>query len=138
MPAKSARKLARKSATPRRSRASGGRILTTHVGSLVRPPALREFLAAERDGQRYDEAAFRGCLHDSVAEVVRRQADMGLDIVNDGEYGKTISWSRYVLRAVSSSAGPARPACRRPWSDATGANSRSSMPTTIAAKASAA
>jgi 5-methyltetrahydropteroyltriglutamate--homocysteine methyltransferase len=101
MPAKSARKLARKSATPRRSRASGGRILTTHVGSLVRPPALREFLAAERDGQRYDEAAFRGCLHDSVAEVVRRQADMGLDIVNDGEYGKTISWSRYVLRRLS-------------------------------------
>jgi 5-methyltetrahydropteroyltriglutamate--homocysteine methyltransferase len=101
MPAKSARKLARKSAAPRRSPASGGRILTTHVGSLVRPPALREFLAAERDGQRYDEAAFQACLHDSVAEVVRQQADIGLDIVNDGEYGKTISWSRYVLRRLS-------------------------------------
>ena len=94
MPVKSARKPARKSAAPRRSPASGGRIPTTHVGSLVRPPRLREFLAAQRDGQPYDEPAFETCLHDSVAEVVRKQAEIGLDIVNDGEYGKTISWSR--------------------------------------------
>ena len=100
MPVKSARKPARKSAAPRRSPASGGRIPTTHVGSLVRPPRLREFLAAQRDGQPYDEPAFETCLHDSVAEVVRKQAEIGLDIVNDGEYGKTISWSRYVLRAA--------------------------------------
>ena len=60
--------------------------------------AAREFLAAERDGRPYDEAAFRACLHDSVAAVVRKQAEIGLDIMNDGEYGKTISWSRYVLR----------------------------------------
>ena len=71
MPVKAARKGVRKSATSPRSR-GGGRILTTHVGSLVRPPALREFLAAQRDGQQYDEAAFKACLHDSVAEVVRR------------------------------------------------------------------
>jgi hypothetical protein len=58
MPVKSARKPARKSAAPRRSPASGGRIPTTHVGSLVRPPRLREFLAAQRDGQPYDEPAF--------------------------------------------------------------------------------
>jgi len=101
MPAKPARKPARKSAAPRRAPASGGRILTAHVGSLVRPPALRNFLAAQRDGQLYDETAFQACLHDSVAEVVRKQADIGLDIVNDGEYGKTISWSRYVLRRLS-------------------------------------
>jgi 5-methyltetrahydropteroyltriglutamate--homocysteine methyltransferase len=101
MPVKSARKPARKSAAPRRSPASGGRIPTTHVGSLVRPPRLREFLAAQRDGQPYDEPAFETCLHDSVAEVVRKQAEIGLDIVNDGEYGKTISWSRYVLRRLS-------------------------------------
>jgi hypothetical protein len=59
MPVKSARKPARKSAAPRRLPSSGGRILTTHVGSLVRPPALREFLAAQRDGQLYDETGFR-------------------------------------------------------------------------------
>jgi 5-methyltetrahydropteroyltriglutamate--homocysteine methyltransferase len=101
MPVKVARKPLRKSTARRSSSADSGRILTTHVGSLVRPPALREFLAAERDGRPYDETAFRACLHDSVAEVVRKQADIGLDIINDGEYGKTISWSRYVLRRLS-------------------------------------
>jgi 5-methyltetrahydropteroyltriglutamate--homocysteine methyltransferase len=100
MPVKAARKPIREGAA-RRSSSAGGRILTTHVGSLVRPPRLREFLAAERDGQRYDDDAFQACLHDSVAEVVEKQAEIGLDIVNDGEYGKTISWSRYVLRRLS-------------------------------------
>jgi 5-methyltetrahydropteroyltriglutamate--homocysteine methyltransferase len=105
MPVKAARKGVRKSATTQSATTpeslDARRILTTHVGSLVRPPALREFLAAQRDGHHYDEAAFKTCLHDSVAEVVRKQAELGLDIVNDGEYGKTISWSRYVLRRLS-------------------------------------
>src|ERR1700735_5292515 len=105
MPVKGARKGVRKSATTQSATTpeslDARRILTTHVGSLVRPPALREFLAAQRDGHHYDEAAFKTCLHDSVAEVVRKQAELGLDIVNDGEYGKTISWSRYVLRRLS-------------------------------------
>src|ERR1700722_11831207 len=100
MPVKAARKGVRRSATAPKS-ANAGRILTTHVGSLVRPLRLREFLAAQRDGRPYDEAAFETCLHDSVAEVVRKQAEIGLDIVNDGEYSKTISWSRYVLRRLS-------------------------------------
>jgi len=88
---------------PSRSRArqSGGRILTTHVGSLIRPPVLQEFLKAQRDKQHYDQKAFDACLHDSVADVVRRQAEIGLDIINDGEFGKTISWSRYVLERMS-------------------------------------
>ena len=101
MPAKSPRKPARKSTVPKRPQASGGRILTTHVGSLVRPAELKTFLAAQRDRRSYDEAAFNACLHDSVADVVRQQADIGLDIINDGEYGKTISWSRYVLQRLS-------------------------------------
>ncbi len=86
---------------PKKSRSAGGRILTTHVGSLIRPPELLTFLAAQRDKRSYDQAAFSGCLHDSVADVVRKQADAGLDIINDGEYGKTISWSRYVLQRLS-------------------------------------
>jgi 5-methyltetrahydropteroyltriglutamate--homocysteine methyltransferase len=101
MAAKSSGKSARRSAVPKKPAASGGRILTTHVGSLVRPPDLKTFLAAQRDRKPYNEAAFIACLHDSVAEVVRRQADIGLDIINDGEYGKTISWSRYVLQRLS-------------------------------------
>ena len=86
---------------PKASRGGAGRILTTHVGSLIRPPKLQTFLRAHHEGRRYNKTAFRKCLHDSVAEVVRRQAETGLDIINDGEFGKTITWSRYVLERIS-------------------------------------
>jgi len=56
------------------------RILTTHVGSLIRPPKLIEFWRAIEDGKPYDEAAFEACLTESVAEVVRQQAEVGIDI----------------------------------------------------------
>ncbi len=80
---------------------SSDRILTTHVGSLIRPPALQEFLRAKQAGTAYDEAAYFACLKDSVAEVVRRQAQTGIDVVSDGEFGKSISWSQYVLERLS-------------------------------------
>jgi 5-methyltetrahydropteroyltriglutamate--homocysteine methyltransferase len=76
---------------------STDRILTTHVGSLIRPPALREFLAAKEAGKPFDEAAYAKCLKECVAEVVRKQADIGLDVVSDGEFGKAISWAQYAL-----------------------------------------
>jgi 5-methyltetrahydropteroyltriglutamate--homocysteine methyltransferase len=79
---------------------SGGRILTTHVGSLIRPPALQEFLRARQAGKPYDETAYGKCLRDSVAEVVRKQAETGIDVVSDGEFGKSISWSQYVLERL--------------------------------------
>jgi 5-methyltetrahydropteroyltriglutamate--homocysteine methyltransferase len=105
MPAKPLRKSrsvrVRHKPKAKKSHGGSGRILTTHVGSLIRPPELQDFLKAQRDRHPYDEAAFKACLHDSVAGVVRKQAEIGLDIVNDGEYGKTISWSRYVLRRMS-------------------------------------
>jgi 5-methyltetrahydropteroyltriglutamate--homocysteine methyltransferase len=72
------------------------RILTTHVGSLIRPPKLIEFWRSIEDGKPYDEAAFEACLTESVAEVVRQQADVGIDIVSDGEFGKTWTWAWYV------------------------------------------
>jgi 5-methyltetrahydropteroyltriglutamate--homocysteine methyltransferase len=72
------------------------RILTTHVGSLVRPDELVAFLRAREAAEPYDEAAFEECLRRSVADVVRRQAETGIDIVSDGEFGKTQSWSRYI------------------------------------------
>ena len=80
---------------------SAGRILTTHVGSLVRPDDLLVFLRKQQDGEPYDTAAFEECLKRSVADVVRKQAEVGIDIVSDGEYGKTISWSRYILDRLS-------------------------------------
>jgi 5-methyltetrahydropteroyltriglutamate--homocysteine methyltransferase len=80
---------------------SSDRILTTHVGSLIRPPALQEFLCAKQAGRPYDESAYRKCLADSVAEVVRRQAEVGIDVPSDGEFGKSISWSQYALERLS-------------------------------------
>src|SRR5208282_2015109 len=80
---------------------SSDRILTTHVGSLIRPPALQQYLRAKQAGKPYDEAAYGKCLRDSVAEVVRQQAETGVDVVSDGEFGKSISWSQYVLERLS-------------------------------------
>jgi 5-methyltetrahydropteroyltriglutamate--homocysteine methyltransferase len=80
---------------------STDRILTTHVGSLIRPLALQEFLRAKQAGKPYDQAAYQSCLKASVAEVVHKQAAVGIDIVSDGEFGKSISWSQYVLERLS-------------------------------------
>jgi 5-methyltetrahydropteroyltriglutamate--homocysteine methyltransferase len=80
---------------------STDRILTTHVGSLIRPQPLQEFLRAKQAGNPFDAAAYEKCLADSVAEVVGRQAQAGIDVVSDGEFGKSISWSQYVLDRLS-------------------------------------
>jgi 5-methyltetrahydropteroyltriglutamate--homocysteine methyltransferase len=80
---------------------SSNRILTTHVGSLIRPQALQEFLRLKQAGKPYDEAAYRSCLTASVADVVREQAETGIDVPSDGEFGKSISWSQYVLERLS-------------------------------------
>ena len=74
---------------------STDRILTTHVGSLVRPVKIREFMAAMEGGKPYDKAEFEATLKREVAGVVKQQADTGLDIVSDGEFGK-ISWFGYL------------------------------------------
>jgi 5-methyltetrahydropteroyltriglutamate--homocysteine methyltransferase len=75
------------------------RILTTHVGSIVRPPELLE-LASYRTGPPKDPELYRKRLQAAIATVVRQQADAGIDIVNDGEFGKS-SWASYVLDRIS-------------------------------------
>ena len=77
------------------------RILTPHVGSLIRPPELVALARPRQDGQPVDEAAYQERLRQEVREVVRRQAEIGLDIINDGELGKSISWSRYILQQLN-------------------------------------
>ena len=72
------------------------RVPVSHIGSLVRPPALIEFLEKEQRNQPYDRAAYDSCLSESVAEAVCLQAEAGIDIVSDGEYGKSINWAFYV------------------------------------------
>ena len=76
-------------------------IQVTHVGSLVRPHELIAYLLKQQSGEAYDHKAFDECLRRSVEEVVREQVDVGVDIVSDGEFGKTISWSRYILERMS-------------------------------------
>jgi 5-methyltetrahydropteroyltriglutamate--homocysteine methyltransferase len=80
---------------------SSTRILTTHVGSLIRPPQLQEFLRGRAAGKPIDQQAYAECLARSVADVVRRQAAAGIDVVSDGEFGKSISWSQYALERLS-------------------------------------
>jgi 5-methyltetrahydropteroyltriglutamate--homocysteine methyltransferase len=76
---------------------STDRILTTHVGSLIRPAALREFLSAKEAGKPFDDDGYKKCLRNAVGQVVRQQADIGLDVISDGEFGKAISWAQYAL-----------------------------------------
>jgi 5-methyltetrahydropteroyltriglutamate--homocysteine methyltransferase len=73
------------------------RILTTHVGSLIRPKALLE-AGEDRDGAHRDAHAQE--LTRSVAEVVSRQAKAGIDVVNDGEFGKS-GWANYSLKRLT-------------------------------------
>jgi len=80
---------------------STDRILTTHVGSLIRPQALQDILRAKQGGQSYDHAAYENCLKQSIADVVRRQAEIGVDVVSHGEFGKAISWNQYVIERLS-------------------------------------
>jgi 5-methyltetrahydropteroyltriglutamate--homocysteine methyltransferase len=80
---------------------STDRILTTHVGSLIRPPRLQELLRARQKADGFDQASYDQCLSKSVADVVQAQADTGIDVVSDGEFGKSISWSQYVLDRLS-------------------------------------
>jgi 5-methyltetrahydropteroyltriglutamate--homocysteine methyltransferase len=76
---------------------SADRILTTHVGSLVRPPQVMSYIDAIESGVAVDQAAFDACLREEIAQVIRQQAEAGVDVVSDGEFGKLRSWSFYVL-----------------------------------------
>lgn len=65
------------------------RILTTHVGSLTRPAPIIEAMRARVNQEPYDRESFAATLRHAVAEVVRRQVDIGIDVVSDGEFGKS-------------------------------------------------
>ena len=80
---------------------STDRILTSHVGSLIRPIELQDQIRAKQAGKGFDPARFEKTLQDTVAEIVAQQAKSGVDIVSDGEFGKFISWSQYVLDRFS-------------------------------------
>ena len=74
-------------------RYSRDHILTSHAGSLPRPDALIEANRARQSGEPVDEAPFMTQLGSAVADVVRRQKELGIDVPGDGEFGK-LMWHR--------------------------------------------
>ncbi len=77
------------------------RILTTHVGSLIRPPELQQDTLAHERGESYaDKEAYLANLTSAVQDVTKGQAATGIDIINDGEYGKS-SWAAYILERIT-------------------------------------
>jgi 5-methyltetrahydropteroyltriglutamate--homocysteine methyltransferase len=83
---------------------STDRILTTHVGSLPRSQAVVDMLFRKESGDAYDPAAFDGTMRDAVREAVKRQAEIGLDVVSDGETSK-IGYATYIKDRLSGFGG---------------------------------
>src|SRR5690606_21280804 len=71
------------------------RILTTHVGSLPRSDEVNQLLLKKERGEDYDRAEFDRAIRDTVAALVQRQAETGIDIVSDGETSK-IGYATYI------------------------------------------
>jgi 5-methyltetrahydropteroyltriglutamate--homocysteine methyltransferase len=87
---------------------SDGRILTSHAGSLPRPEALLEVNRPKLAGEAYDEKVYAERLSAAVEEVCRKQAELGIDVINDGEFGKASfgvidygAWSSYAWARLS-------------------------------------
>src|SRR5919201_3779650 len=74
---------------------STDRFLTTHTGSLPRPDDLIRIMYAKEEGVPVDPAALGARVRSAVAEIVKKQADAGVDLINDGELSKP-SFATYV------------------------------------------
>ncbi|MGH2461943.1 MAG: cobalamin-independent methionine synthase II family protein [Chloroflexota bacterium] len=83
------------------------RILTTHTGSLPRPDDLVSLLYARDKGEAVDEVAFERRVQEAVKEVIRKQVEAGLTVINDGEMGK-VGYSTYVKDRLTGFEGEAR------------------------------
>jgi len=88
---------------------SKDRFLTTHVGSLPRPQEVVDLLFAQDRGDPVDEGVFNETMRRAAADLVRRQAEVGIDIVSDGETSK-ISYATYIRHRLTGFEGDsARP-----------------------------
>ena len=74
---------------------SESRILTTHTGSLPRSPELQELLRSRLEPQPGEDEAYETGVEEGVAEVVAKQAAIGIDVINDGEQGR-VQYATYV------------------------------------------
>jgi 5-methyltetrahydropteroyltriglutamate--homocysteine methyltransferase len=86
---------------------SESRILTTHVGSLPRPPALRDLLVRQDRGDPIDAAAFAREADAAVRHVVEKQLEAGIDVGNDGEQPR-VGFSTYPARRMRGFAGQSK------------------------------
>jgi 5-methyltetrahydropteroyltriglutamate--homocysteine methyltransferase len=93
---------------------SSERILTTHVGSLPRPNDLLEMIRAQATGRSPDQQAYASRVRSAVGEIVRQQAAIGLDVIDDGEMGKP-GFIPYVNERLAGFE-PNREAPGSPWS----------------------
>ena len=103
---------------------STDRILTTHTGSLPRPADLTAMLEALDTGGALDAGAFATRVERAVKDIVRRQIDAGVDIVNDGEQGK-VGYSTYVRHRLTGFGGQSAVPRRADWADFPEAAARS-------------
>jgi 5-methyltetrahydropteroyltriglutamate--homocysteine methyltransferase len=87
-------------------RRSTERILTTHTGSLPRPAAVIDLLLAQRQGG--DRRALDSAVDAAVAAAVRKQQDAGLDVINDGEQGRT-DYTVHVIERLTGFEGQSTP-----------------------------
>jgi 5-methyltetrahydropteroyltriglutamate--homocysteine methyltransferase len=106
------------------------RILTTHTGSLPRPHDLTTTLESLDAGTPPDAAAFEARVRRAVADVVKQQVDVGVDIVNDGEQGK-VGYSTYVRHRLTGFGGQAAVPVRADWADFPEAAARGERRSTI-------
>ena len=95
---------------------STDRILTTHTGSLPRPPDLAAMLDALDTGGAADPAALEARVRRAVADIVRQQVAAGVDVVSDGEQGK-VGYSTYVRHRLTGFDGQSGAAKRADWAD---------------------
>ena len=79
---------------------STSRILTTHTGSLPRSPELQELLREREEQRGFDGNLFHAGVRNAVSEVVSRQQNIGLDVVNDGEQGRS-QYATYVKERLN-------------------------------------
>lgn len=83
------------------------RVLTTHTGSLPRPTDLVELMFAKEEGRPVDGDRLTATARDAVHAVVRRQGEIGIDLVSDGEMSKA-SYATYVIERLTGFAGESR------------------------------
>jgi 5-methyltetrahydropteroyltriglutamate--homocysteine methyltransferase len=106
------------------------RILTTHTGSLPRPPDLTTMLEALDTGNAPDPAAFAARVRRAVADVVRQQLDARVDVVSDGEQGK-VGYSTYVRHRLTGFGGESAGRPRADWADFPEAAARAERRSTV-------